>query len=103
MILESDGTIPKDQQESKDDHIEHFILYPNPTSGKFTVDIVLREPGAVGLQVFGLANNTLIRHEQVFGSDSYQIPMDVSGLPSGLYVVVMETQFGYSLQKVILK
>ncbi|RIV42060.1 T9SS type A sorting domain-containing protein [Flagellimonas pelagia] len=103
VILESDGTIPKDQQESKDDHIEHFVLYPNPTNGKFMVDIVLREPSSVGLQVFGLANNTLIRHEQVFGSDSYQIPMDISGLPSGLYVVVMETQFGYSLQKVILK
>jgi hypothetical protein len=103
VILESDGTITKDQQESKDDHIEHFILYPNPTSGKFTVDIVLREPSSVGLQVFGLANNILIRHEQAFGSDSYQIPMDISGLPSGLYVVVMETQFGYSLQKVILK
>ena len=103
VILESDGTIPKDQQESKDDHLEHFIVYPNPTSGKFIVDIVLREASTVGLQVFGLANNILIHHEQVFGADAYQIPMDISGLPSGLYVIVMETQFGYSLQKVILK
>ncbi|MEQ8218107.1 MAG: hypothetical protein RH981_07730 [Arenibacter sp.] len=41
--------------------------------------------------------------EKARGESSYYIPFDISGLPSGVYAVVLETPFGNSLRKVILK
>ncbi|RAJ13809.1 hypothetical protein [Arenibacter echinorum] len=37
------------------------------------------------------------------GELSYTIPFDISGLPNGVYAVLLETPYGNSLRKVILK
>lgn len=102
LVLEGDGISEEVQEEHTLKKIESFIIYPNPTTGRFNVRIQLGEPGNVSLKIFGLANNSLIGQQQAFGKDEYEIPMDISGLPSGLYVVVLETQFGISIQKLIL-
>jgi len=41
--------------------------------------------------------------EKARGESTYNIPFDISGLPSGVYAVLLETPFGNSLRKVILK
>ncbi|MCM4166754.1 hypothetical protein KCTC52924_01605 [Arenibacter antarcticus] len=83
--------------------LEDFIIYPNPTNGKFTADITLSERGNISIKVFNFANNALMATEKERGSASYSIPFDISGLPAGVYAVVLETPFGNSLRKVILK
>ncbi|MBW8241191.1 T9SS type A sorting domain-containing protein [Muricauda oceani] len=102
LVLESDGISEEVQENDTGKKIQHFILYPNPTTGNFNVGVQLGAPSNISLKIFGLASNNLIRQEQAFGSETYDIPMDISGLPSGLYVVVLETQFGISIQKLIL-
>ncbi|NVN18493.1 T9SS type A sorting domain-containing protein [Muricauda sp. HICW] len=102
LVLEGDGISEEVQDEVTLKKIESFIIFPNPTTGRFNVGIQLGQPGDVSLKIFGLANNSLIGQQQAFGKDEYEIPMDISGLPSGLYVVVLETQFGISIQKLIL-
>ncbi|WP_262483178.1 hypothetical protein [Arenibacter troitsensis] len=37
------------------------------------------------------------------GERSYNIPFNISGLPSGVYAVLLETPYGNSLRKIILK
>ncbi len=83
--------------------LEDFIIYPNPTSGKFTADIKLSQRGSISIKVFNFANNALMAAEKERGSATYRIPLDISGLPVGVYAVVLETPFGNSLRKVILK
>lgn len=83
--------------------LEDFIIYPNPTDGRFTADIELSERGNISIKVFNFANNALMASEKGRGSTSYTIPFDLSGLPAGVYAVVLETPFGNSLRKVILK
>jgi len=102
LVLEGDGISDDVLEEETNKKIEYFVIYPNPSNGKFTVAVSLGIPSDISLKVFGLANNNLIGQEQAFGKDEYEIPMDISGLPSGLYVVVLETQFGISIQKLIL-
>lgn len=102
LVLEGEGILNEEVEEESGKRIEYFIIYPNPTTGRFTSAIQLGEPSNISLKIFGLANNNLIAQEQAFGNDTYEIPMDISGLPSGLYVVVLETQFGNSVQKIIL-
>lgn len=101
IILES-NIANEESVDNKAKSIEYFIVYPNPTTGLFNAGIQLSESGTINLKLFGLANNNLILHEQAFGNMNYDIPMDISGLPSGLYVLVLESQFGSSIQKVIL-
>ncbi|WP_318308856.1 T9SS type A sorting domain-containing protein [Flagellimonas crocea] len=102
LVLEGDGISDDVLEEETNKKIEYFVIYPNPSNGQFTVAVGLGIPGDISLKVFGLANNNLIGQEQAFGKDEYEIPMDISGLPSGLYIVVLETQFGSSIQKIIL-
>lgn len=102
LVLEGEEITQEALEDDIAKKIESFIIYPNPTTGRFNVYIQLGEPSSVSLKIFGLASNNLIRQEQAFGQDEYEIPMDISGLPSGLYVIVLETQFGSSIQKIIL-
>lgn len=102
VVLQGESAIKDASPESTVKKIEYFIVYPNPTNGRFNVGIGLGDTSNIKLSIFGLANNHLIRSEQAFGKKAYDIPMDLIGLPSGLYVIVLETQFGNSLQKIIL-
>ena len=102
LVLEGEEITQEELVEDTNKKIESFIVYPNPTTGRFNVGIQLGEPSNVSLKIFGLANNSLIGQEQAFGKDEYEIPMDISGLPPGLYVIVLETLLGNSIQKIIL-
>ena len=79
-----------------------FTLHPNPTTGKFVADIVLPETGTIGIKIFSFANNALMVRQKASGASSYSVPLDLSGLPAGIYAVVLETPFGNALRKVIL-
>lgn len=83
-------------------HIKVFTLHPNPTTGKFVADVLLPETGAIGIKVFNFANNALMARQEDNGATSYSLPMDLSGLPAGIYAVVLETPFGNALRKIIL-
>ena len=102
VVLEGESSITDAPVDEIGKKIEYFVIYPNPTNGRFHAGIGLGEPSDISLKIFGLANNSLIRHEQAFGKKTYEVPMDLTGLPSGMYVIVLETQFGNSLQKIIL-
>ncbi|AWX43039.1 hypothetical protein HME9304_00026 [Flagellimonas maritima] len=104
IVLEKDGLIGGETEAAgNEDRIEEFIVYPNPTTGAFTVDIKLGKVGNIGLRVFGFANNNLILQTQSGGAKHYDIPMNIEGLPSGIYVIVLETPYGTALRKLILQ
>jgi len=103
LVMANDALTSQDGNNDPRKLIEHFIVYPNPTSGEFVADINLSERGNISIKIFNFANNALMGSEKARGETSYSIPFDISGLPSGVYAVVLETSFGNSLRKVILK
>ena len=88
--LDSDNSLPEnwgigDDLTKIDKFIENqnIALYPNPTSGK--IHITLSE-NAIHCQIIGLMGNVLL---ETSPSNS-NFDLDLSGLPSGMYLVKMQ-------------
>tara|TARA_R100000935_G_scaffold58920_1_gene99948 strand:+ start:20416 stop:26094 length:5679 start_codon:yes stop_codon:yes gene_type:complete len=103
LVIENEAFTSGEGEVDPRKLIEDFIIYPNPTSGEFIADITLSERGNISIKIFNFTNNALMASQKARGESSYTIPFDISGLPSGVYAVLMETPFGNSLRKVILK
>ncbi|MEJ1222644.1 T9SS type A sorting domain-containing protein [Sediminicola sp. 1XM1-17] len=103
LVLAKDGTVNEEEIEFKKKIVEDFVIFPNPTNGQFNTQIKLSERGNVSIKVFSFANNALIASEKARGESSYNISMDISGKPAGVYAIVLETPYGTSLRKIIMK
>jgi hypothetical protein len=57
LVLEGEEITQEELVEDTNKKIESFIVYPNPTTGRFNVGIQLGKPSNVSLKIFGLANN----------------------------------------------
>ncbi|MFS4492462.1 T9SS type A sorting domain-containing protein [Maribacter sp. 2308TA10-17] len=101
LVVAKDGSVNQDDDPSR--LVEDFIIYPNPTTGRFTADVSLTERGNISIKVFNFANNALMASERGTGDSSYSIPFDISGMPTGVYAVLLETPYGTSLQKIIVR
>lgn len=103
LVVENESFTAVEGEEDPRKLIEDFIIYPNPTSGEFIADITLSERGNISIKIFNFANNALMASTKARGERSYNIPFNISGLPSGVYAVLLETPYGNSLRKIILK
>ncbi|MBC6997706.1 T9SS type A sorting domain-containing protein [Cytophaga sp. FL35] len=103
IINQSDSTVKEEATANGSKLVEDFLIYPNPSSGQFTADVHMTERGNISIKVFSLANNALIASKKERGASSYEVPFDISGLPAGVYAVLLETPYGKTLRKVIKK
>jgi len=103
VIDRQDGDAIATDSTTSRQQIEDFIVYPNPTSGRFTVDVTLGDTGSVTIQVFSLTNNQMMANVQEEGLAEYSIPFDISGLATGIYAIVLETPYGNALQKIAVE
>jgi len=103
LVLEKSASDLDGTNKNNHKQIDDFILYPNPTTGKFTANVSLTEREAISLKVFSFANNAIMASEKARGQQEYSIPFDLSGLPSGVYAVLLETPYGNALRKIIIK
>ncbi|KGK29306.1 T9SS type A sorting domain-containing protein [Cellulophaga sp. E6(2014)] len=103
LVLNTDPTVNAVDTENGQKLIEDFILYPNPTSGVFNAQITMSEVGAISVKVFSFANNNQIAIVKEKGKATYDIPFDISIMPAGVYAVLLETPYGTSLRKIIIK
>ncbi|MBD0779521.1 T9SS type A sorting domain-containing protein [Maribacter sp. ANRC-HE7] len=103
IVVAKDPTIAETDNKNGQRLIEDFLVYPNPTDGKFTAEVKLTERGNISIKVFSLANNALMASEKEQGKTSYSVPFDLSTLPTGVYAVLLETPYGNSLRKIIVR
>lgn len=78
-------------------------IYPNPSQGIFTVGITLDKVMPAHVKVYNLSNNILIDSKTQDGKDNYLFNFSLSGLPSGIYFVLFESQQGSKLRKIIIQ
>ena len=82
--------------------IKDFTVFPNPSNGKFSVNVELKEVKGIKIKIFGMASNTLLAQSEETGSNTYEVAFDLSATP-GLYAILLETPYGSALRKVIIK
>ncbi len=78
-------------------------IYPNPSKGAFTVDVLLDKVMPAHVKVYNLSNNLLIDSKTQEGKDNYLFNFSLNGLPSGVYFVLFESQQGSKLRKIIIQ
>lgn len=78
-------------------------IYPNPSNGVFTVDVTLDKVMRASIKVYNLNNNVVIASKSENGKDAYSFNFNLSGLSSGIYFVLFESQQGTKLRKLIIQ
>ncbi|MCX2680546.1 T9SS type A sorting domain-containing protein [Galbibacter sp. EGI 63066] len=102
LVLENDASIDGPNTETeREESYEEFLIYPNPSNGVFDVSIELKERGDISLKVFNLTSNTMMAHKTASGQTSYTVNFDISAVAPGMYAVVLETDHGNSVRKLI--
>ncbi|MDX1532542.1 MAG: T9SS type A sorting domain-containing protein, partial [Rhodothermales bacterium] len=66
-------------------------VWPNPSSGRATVEVVLEAPSAVRLSVYDvLGREVAVLHEGPLGAGEHRMVLDTRALPVGAYLVRAE-------------
>ncbi|WP_103072143.1 T9SS type A sorting domain-containing protein [Aquimarina sediminis] len=102
--------IDKALEEEDDDENEEgihsyidYLIYPNPTKGKFTVDVSLPKSQDVHLRIHNIVNNQLIDSRSGSDKDTYSFEYDMSSLTSGVYFLLLETASARQVKKLIIE
>lgn len=71
--------------------ISDFQLFPNPNSGKFTVDLSLSQPGHATLEVIDYLGKPVHKQDLGYVMNS-NMEVNLSNLPSGIYMAIVQTR-----------
>ncbi|RZS90421.1 T9SS type A sorting domain-containing protein, partial [Aquimarina brevivitae] len=81
-----------------------YSIYPNPTSdGRFSIDVKLHKPLPVSAKIFTMVNNHQVASSRAQGRDQYVFDFNLSGLPSGIYFILLETQGHSQVRKLMIE
>jgi hypothetical protein len=82
--------------------IQTFTVYPNPSDGKFTVDLGFLEVVDASLKLFNIGSKNLVTSKKVVGSDRYKVDFNLQ-LATGSYLLLLETPKGSEIRKVLIQ
>jgi hypothetical protein len=81
-----------------------MAVYPNPSSGTTAINFQLERAGPVTVSLFD-ATGRLVRsvaREKVFPASPQQLPLPLSGIKAGIYVVRLESSQGTRSEKLVV-
>lgn len=91
-----------DVGEIKGKLISDFKVFPNPSRGEFKASIKLTKKAEISLRLYSLGANTMQKDKMFKGNNEYNVIYD-KGIPSGVYIMLLETPRGSRIRKVIVK
>ena len=83
--------------------IVSFLQHPNPTDGRFQVDMELRETADVHLTFFEIASGICMHQQTVSGNKEYKIDYDLTDLSAGAYALIVTAGNERRQVKVIMR
>ena len=81
---------------------EILTAYPNPATAQTTVAFSMPERGFAYVTLSNLQGQTLIESNQEFAKGANMMPLDLAGLPSGLYVATVMTGKSKMMTKILI-
>ena len=78
------------------------FVYPNPSDGLITVDLLLNKNENAQIEVFSI-DGQLVYTKQLSGSDFYSHKIDLSAMAKGMYLVNVKTENGVVTRKVVME
>ncbi|MBP2834026.1 T9SS type A sorting domain-containing protein [Aquimarina sp. U1-2] len=98
-----DDTTDEDDESSIINSSIEYKVYPNPSHGKFTVDVVLSKTSSINVKIFNMINNTLIDEREDNGKETYIFDYEMTRLSSGIYFILLETSSGSQVRKLVIE
>lgn len=80
--------------------LKQFGLYPNPTSGSFTLTLLFNSPTIARVRIINMLSNMTVSDRSIQGSASYSEVFNIGSQPGGTYIVLIETPKGNFVHKV---
>lgn len=106
-MAEEWGTIVNDQSVLPVTEIESLgaivSIFPNPARRILNIAITTERNSQVALQLFSLDGKQIFSQQERLTVGEQQFQMDVSDLPSGFYMVRLQTDAGATTQKIIIE
>ncbi len=101
IFVEETTDLP-DVGDARNPFIEEFLVYPNPSDGKFTVKVSLAEAASISLRMFNLTDNKIEMEQRKDGQKEYLIDVSMS-VVTGVYVLIIETPEGDEIRKIVMQ
>jgi len=79
-----------------------FAMFPNPATDELTLDVNMDVERQVKVRIIEITGRTISLNDYDLHKDQNRITMDVSALPSGLYVVQVENDKTVGSQKLTI-
>ena len=93
-----------DRETENPSGLLEYTMFPNPTSGNFTIQLTFDQQTPIDIKIFSIANNSLLNQYQDNGETTYSIPFNLQGvLPSGIYFVLLETPQQSLVRKIVVE
>jgi hypothetical protein len=83
--------------------IKNAGVYPNPTNGNFTVQIILREDAEVNLKLFDLTYGKMVNEHTERGQSTYNINYSRNNLHKGAYILTLTADKEHRQIKIIVQ
>ncbi|MCK5209837.1 MAG: T9SS type A sorting domain-containing protein, partial [Cyclobacteriaceae bacterium] len=80
-----------------------FTIYPNPSSGIFTLKMISGYNGIVEIMIYDLLGNNLINLNFTKNKRLLQKQFSLSDLPGGIYNILMNIEGGQYIEKLVIK
>lgn len=77
-----------------------FEIYPNPSNGIFTIDLILENSLSVDLKIVDLKGRTIYFKNQ--SGRELSLPVDISSARAGTYFLMIETDKGMAVKSLVL-
>ena len=98
----SNGTVVVQQFTSTIDvtSLTSFELYPNPTSGQFTIDVAFSNIEQANISIVNTVGQEV--WSQNIAASEMKLPVDLSHLASGIYFVTINTDKGKAVKRILI-
>ncbi len=105
LVLEREFDDPDTGNGSENNNtpmIKDLVVYPNPSTGVFALEVELKEVSPISVKIFSLLSNDLIDYKTMSNESDYKVDYNLN-LMTGLYFVVLESGGERIVKKIIIQ